>query len=41
LTYEEKTREQTTRAHPKQTGKKVGDHAHFRSTLSFPLGALG
>jgi len=22
LTYEEKTREQTTRAHPKQTGKK-------------------
>ena len=32
MTYEEKTSEQTTRAHPKQTGKKVGDHAHFRST---------
>jgi len=32
LTYEEKTREQSTRAHPKQTGTKVGDHAHFCST---------
>jgi hypothetical protein len=31
LTYEEKTSAQTTRAHPKQTGKKGGDHAHFRS----------
>ena len=27
--YEEKTSKQTTRAHPKQTGKKGGDHAHF------------